>query len=88
MSQESIQAIVGMAVLDKQFMHDLLNSKRAQIISRFDLTAEEHRVITGIRAETLEQFAYQLDDWLDGQEPKDFPKSPSYFRYTRYPASL
>jgi hypothetical protein len=89
MSQESLQAIVGTAILDKQFLHDLLNSRREQAISKFELTPEERRVLGAIRAETIEQFAYQLDDWIVGQEKKAFTtKAPSAFRYTYDPASL
>ena len=64
MSTESIQAIVGTAITDKQFMHDLLNSRRESAISRFDLTPEEHSVISKIEANSIEQFASQLDEWL------------------------
>jgi hypothetical protein len=84
MSIESIQAIVGTAITDRQFMHDLLNSRRNQAIARFDLTAEEHRVISGIKAETIEQFALKLDDWLvrKEQEQKRLARVPtSWYRY-------
>jgi hypothetical protein len=89
MSHESLQAIVGTAILDKQFLHDLLNSRREQAISRFELTPEERRVLRAIRAETIEQFAYQLDDWIVGQEKKAFTaRIPSAFRYIYDPAPL
>jgi len=89
MSHESLQSIVGTAILDKQFLHDLLNSRREQAISRFELTPEERRVLRAIRAETIEQFAFQLDDWIVGQERKAFTaKVPSAFRYTYDPAPL
>ena len=89
MSYEAIQAIVGTAILDKRFLHDLLNSKREQAIARFDLSPEEHRVITAICAETLEQFAYQLDDWIIGQEQRKIPlRWPSAFRYDQDPVPI
>ena len=68
MSLESIQAIVGTAITDRQFMHDLLNSKRASAIARFDLTPEERSMISGIEANSIEQFACQLDEWLVQRE--------------------
>jgi hypothetical protein len=89
MSHESLQAIVGTAILDKQFLHDLLNSRREQAISRFELTPEERRVLRAIRAETIEQFAYQLDDWIVGQERKIcIAQVPSAFRYSYDPVPL
>ena len=82
MSYEAIQAIVGTAILDKQFLHDLLNSRRELVIARFDLTPEEQRAVTAICAETLEQFAYQLDDWIIRQEQSRFTlRWSSAFRY-------
>ena len=89
MSHEAIQAIVGTAILDKQFLHDLLNSKREQVIVRFELTPEEHRAIIAIRAETLEQLAHQLDEWIIRQDQRRFPiRWSSAFRYDQDPAPL
>ena len=89
MSYEAIQAIVGTAILDKQFLHDLLNSKREQVIACFELSPEEYQAIKAIRAETLEQFAYQLDDWIIGQEQrKVLIRWPSAFRYDQDPVPI
>ena len=79
MSLESIQEIVGTAITDRQFLHDLLNSNRERAIARFDLTPEEHRMVTGIQADTIEQFALQLDRWIELDEPEAAPL-PSFPR--------
>lgn len=68
MSKEAVQEIIGTAIIDKHFLHDLLNSKRHQAIARFDLTAEERYVISHLEANSLEQLALQLDNWLTFRE--------------------
>lgn len=76
MAHESLQAIVGTAVIDKHFSHDLLNSKRAEVLARFDLTAEEYQAVIGIQADTLEQFAACLDEWITRQNEESRPLPP------------
>lgn len=82
MSIESVQAIIGTAITDRQFMHDLLNSKREQVIARFDLTPDERRVVSQIRADSIEQFALQLDNWLTRAEQGiKAPHAIPHYRY-------
>ena len=76
MSLESIQEIVGTAITDRQFLHDLLNSKRDQAIARFDLTPEERRVVADIQADTIEQFALQLDRWIEADDHEPIAVAP------------
>jgi len=63
MSKEALQAIVGKAVVDREFEHTLL-ARPPEAISEFDLTEEEIAVITAIRANSLAQFAHQLHRWI------------------------
>ncbi len=64
MSYSSLQAVIGNAVVDSEFRKGLLNGSRLRMISNFNLTAEETNMVMGIRAETLEHFAGQLDQWM------------------------
>jgi hypothetical protein len=68
MSKEAIQDLIGHAIIDKDFMHDLLNSRRREVIARFELSPEEEYVLNNIEADTLEQFALQIDNWLTYKE--------------------
>ncbi len=61
---ESLQAVVGTAVIDTTFRKALLNGSRRQVIRSFDLTREEIDVVMAIRANSLQQFAVQLDQWM------------------------
>ncbi len=83
MSYNSLQAVIGNAVVDTEFRKGLLNGSRLRIISNFNLTPEETNVVMGIRADTLEHFAGQLDRWLTTQaEGKTEPPSlPPALRY-------
>jgi hypothetical protein len=64
MAYESLQAVIGTAVIDSNFCKSLLNGSRYRAIAGFDLTHEEREVVMGIRADSLEQFAGQLDRWI------------------------
>lgn len=63
MAHETLQAIVGAAIVNPRFRHDLL-TKGTDVLAEFPLTAEEIEAIASIQAETLQGFAQQLHDWL------------------------
>ncbi|NLS79223.1 MAG: hypothetical protein GXY76_18400 [Chloroflexi bacterium] len=86
MSKEAVQAIMGTAIIDKEFSRDLLNARRERAIARFELTPEERRAVSGIKAETLEQFARQLDSWLLSKEQEVAFVHPAFFRLKPAPA--
>jgi hypothetical protein len=64
MTHESLQAVVGTAVVDSMFRKALLNGSRRHVIQSFNLTNEETSAVLAIRADSLEQFAGQLDQWI------------------------
>jgi len=66
MSFESLQAIVGTALVDRKFCEMLLVSP--QVVARgFDLSDVEIQAVASIRAQTLEEFAAKIDSWIDGE---------------------
>lgn len=65
MAYESLQAVVGTAVVDPCFRRALLNGSRRRAISSFNLTNEEEDAVMRIRADSLEAFAGQLDRWIN-----------------------
>ena len=73
MAFEMLQAVVGMAVVDTDFRKAILNGSRHDAIARFDLSHEERAAVLSIHAETLEQFAGQLDQWIMKQEARVEP---------------
>ena len=75
MSYESLQAVIGNAVVDQEFRKGLLNESRLRIISKFNLTPEETKAVMEIHADTLEHFAGQLDRWMSQVEGKAEPPS-------------
>lgn len=68
MSLESLQAIVGTALVDRKFREALLSSPQLATCE-FDLSEAETQAVLSIRAGSLEEFAAALDRWID--------KSPS-----------
>ena len=64
MSVESFQSVIGNAVIDTEFRRGLLNGKRRFILSNFNLSPEEVEFAMKISANSLEDFAGQLDSWI------------------------
>jgi hypothetical protein len=82
MLHESLQAVIGTAVIDTEFRKALLNGSRQRIIQRFNLSREELDAVMRVRADSLEQFAGQLDQWISHAQGKMEPPTlrglPSY----------
>jgi hypothetical protein len=68
MSQMALHAIVGTALTDPKFCNDLLNGRRHTLLIKFDLTDEEREAILVIEAESIQEFAAHLCEWLEAQE--------------------
>ena len=73
MLHESLQAVIGTAVIDTEFRKALLNGSRQRIIQRFNLSREELDAVMRVRADSLEQFAGQLDQWISHAQGKMEP---------------
>lgn len=63
MSYQALQTIVGTAIIDREFCRTLLSSSE-KAVAGFDLTPEEVQAVTAIRAETFEEFAGELHEWI------------------------
>lgn len=63
MSVDTLQAVVGAAIVDRRFC-DLLLRNPAEAVKDFDLSSEERTMVIGIQASDIQQFAAQLHDWL------------------------
>ena len=70
MAYESLQAVIGTVVVDSLFRKALLNGSRHRVIQSFNLTTEETNAVMAIRADSLEQFAGQLDQWITCSQGK------------------
>ena len=64
MSFMMLNALLTRALLDPQFSKDILNGKRAQRVSEFDLSQAEKQAILAIQADNLDQFIHQISDWM------------------------
>jgi hypothetical protein len=64
----ALQTLVGTALTDPKFCNDLLNGRRHTLLAKFDLTDEEQEVVLVIEAESIQEFAAHLCEWLEAQE--------------------
>lgn len=67
MAYESLQAIVGTAIVDSKFRRNLLSGS-PEVLNEFHLTTEETEALSSIRAKTFHGFATQLHGLIDPEE--------------------
>lgn len=70
MAYETLQAIVGSAIVDSAFRRNLLN-KSQDTLRNFNLTPEESAAIAAIEAKTFQGFAQELQGWIARQSSAD-----------------
>ncbi len=66
MAHETVQTIIGTAIVDARFRQALLKRTR-EALHDFDLTPDELEALSGIRASTLHGFAHEVQLWLNKQ---------------------
>ena len=64
MSATELKTIIGTVLIDRKFCEALLNEKRHVSLMEFDLTDEEQEVILNIEADSIQESAVRLYDWL------------------------
>ncbi len=64
MSKTVLQTLVGTALVDRKFCEEFLNGKRPALVAEFDLTEEERKVALAIKADSIQEFAVGLHEWL------------------------
>lgn len=61
MSKESVEAVIGKAVLDSEF-REALFADPEEVLAAYELTEEETAALMAIDFETMESFAGTLDE--------------------------
>ena len=64
MSEAALKALVGTALVDREFGEELLRGGRVALLTEFDLTNEEREAVLSIEADTVVEFATRLCEWL------------------------
>jgi hypothetical protein len=68
MSTRGLLVLVGKAVVSDQFRAGILNGRRAELISGFDLEPEETAGVMAIRAADLVEFAAAVESMIAPRE--------------------
>lgn len=63
-AHETIQTMVGTAIVDPVFRRDLI-AKSPHVLRDFDLTPEEVEAITSVESTTFVGFVTELDRWIN-----------------------
>lgn len=86
MSRTTMKCLIGTALVDRDFCEDLLDGGRSQVLSGFDLTREEREVITSLEANSIQELAGQLHEWLrDREKPRPADRALSWPMPDRIP---
>jgi hypothetical protein len=64
---QALQTLLGTAMIDGQFRERLLNGQRQELLPKFKLTDEEHHFLLDIKANSLQDFAATVDQWLSAK---------------------
>ena len=64
MSKVTLQAIIGTALVDREFCEEFLDGKRPAILAQFDLTDEEREAALVVRSNSIQEFARGMCDWM------------------------
>jgi hypothetical protein len=68
MSASQLSAVLVNALADEGFCRNLLETPD-QALTRFDLSPDELRALSSIRANSIEEFAAGMVNWLAGGQP-------------------
>jgi hypothetical protein len=63
MAYDRLQAVVGTALVDSSFRRSLLNGSY-DVLREFDLSPQEMAAVRMIEADSLQEFASQLHQWM------------------------
>ena len=77
MKHSALQNLVGRAIVDQNFRARLLNGSREQALAECKLSEAECNVVRGINAQSFEEFAEKLDEWIehvDSRQNLDMPQ--------------
>ena len=77
MSTMALQTLIGTTLIDHKFCEELLDGKRATLLTEFNLTNEEREAILAVKANSTQEFAIELHEWLAGGDgPVHFTSLP------------
>ncbi len=68
MSHVILKQLVGAALVDREFCDGLMNGKRATLLAGFDLTGEERDLVASWCADSVQELAVCVYNWLQDGE--------------------
>lgn len=80
MRTQSLQMLIGTALIDPGFRRALLNGSRRHVLQSYPFTGEEIERMMAIQADSLEQFAGELHRQFvaASEEPAPLPLTRAY----------
>ena len=69
MAHVALRRLIGAALVDRELSDGLMNGKRPALMTEFELTAEERRVLGSIESESVRELASMIHAWLVSEGP-------------------
>jgi len=73
MSMRELDRLTGTVLVEPTLGEALLDGRRHQVLTAFDLTAEEQTMLARIKARTLTEFFQQLHRWMSERNGHQLP---------------
>lgn len=69
MAHMALRRLIGAALVDRELSDGLMNGKRSALMTEFDLTDEERRVVTSFETDSVWELASSVHSWLVSEVP-------------------
>jgi len=67
MARIALQNLLGAALIDREFCEELLTKRQLVLLIQFELTDEERELVMSIKADSFQDLAEELYDWLQSR---------------------
>jgi len=69
MAHMALRRLIGAALVDRELSDGLMNGKRSALMTEFDLSDEERRVVASFESDSVWELASSVHTWLVSERP-------------------
>jgi len=69
MAHIALRQLIGAALVDRELSDGLMNGKGSTLMTEFDLTDEERRLVSSFETDSVWELASSIHSWLVSEVP-------------------
>jgi len=69
MAHIALRRLIGAALVDRELSDGLMNGKRSALMTEFELSDEERRVVSSFESDSVWELASSVHAWLVSEVP-------------------